>query len=304
MFFRRTPSAQSLSLLTVLVCVAGCVSYPTLVEIARTRQNPDKSKDLSAYYHITDRDVLDYTDRIKILLSSKLSSSSFTRYSSSTTQITLATLAGAAATAGWSVAAASGLGMGSAFISGLGQSIDAKGHAQAYEQALTAVQSAESTFYFRQVGLSFGTDASGRSVVVRSGVNNAASNDIPSTTKLTPDGETLYYRVTKVLKVLDDVLASKIPDLQDLKDAKGDWTSSPGSPAGHGETIKGPNNSPRAPAPKPNGSVTPSASGSVKSTPTPIVSLPTVSPTPTASGTATPPIMDLPPVKRSPTPGQ
>jgi hypothetical protein len=44
----------------------------------------------------------------------------------------------------------------------------------------------------------------------------------PPSDCLTPHGQTLCYRVIKTLKVLEDVLANKIPDLQDLKDAKGD----------------------------------------------------------------------------------
>lgn len=61
---------------------------------------------------------------------------------------------------------------------------------------------------------------------------SAATNrgDIPSEKFLTPDGESLYYRVSKILKVLDDTLAAKIPDLQDLKEAQGESTAV-GSPA-------------------------------------------------------------------------
>jgi hypothetical protein len=37
--------------------------------------------------------------------------------------------------------------------------------------------------------------------------------------------------VTKTLKVLDDALAQKIPNLQDLKDSQGDSSAGPPSPA-------------------------------------------------------------------------
>jgi hypothetical protein len=58
----------------------------------------------------------------------------------------------------------------------------------------------------------------------------AGRNDVPSSTNFTPDGETLYYRVGKILKVLDDTLAARIPDLQDLKEANGE-SGGKGSPA-------------------------------------------------------------------------
>ena len=44
------------------------------------------------------------------------------------------------------------------------------------------------------------------------------------TTVIATAGETLYYRVSKILKVLHDTLSGKIPDLQDLKGANGEVT--------------------------------------------------------------------------------
>jgi hypothetical protein len=221
-----------------LVLVA-CTTYPTLIQVARTRQNPSANKnDPNIDYKITDRDVLDYTDQVKTLLSSKFSHASLTRYGSSTTQATLGALAAAASTAGWAASTASGFGLGATYIFGLGQTIDAKAHAQAYEQAFTAIQSAESTYYFYQVGMAFKKDANGKVTVDSSGVTKSLdSNNIPSPNKLTPDGETLYYRVSKILKVLDDALANKIPDLQDLKDAKGDSSGSSTPPAKPGQAT-------------------------------------------------------------------
>ena len=96
--------------------------------------------------------------------------------------------------------------------------------AQAYEHAFTAIQNAESNYYFHRVGLAF--KDSKKSVIDYSGVDPACAKpdarNIPPSDCLTPDGQTLYYRVIKTLQVLEDVLANKIPDLQDLKDAKGD----------------------------------------------------------------------------------
>jgi len=62
---------------------------------------------------------------------------------------------------------------------------------------------------------------SGKFVVDTSFVTEARGRDISRSDCLAPEGETLYYKCTKNLKIPDDVLAGKIPDLQDLKDAKG-----------------------------------------------------------------------------------
>ena len=212
---------------TAGVVLSGCANnLPTLVEVARMRQNTAKEKhDLKAPYTLTDLDVLNYTNKIKDNLSRHFTLASGARYGGSATQTTLAALAGAASTAGWGVATASGLGQGSAFISGLGEVFDAKGDAQAYETAFVDIQRAEANFYFFEVGGKFSTDEAGKKHA--DFTHASASSNVPNATALSADGETLYYRVISVLKVLDDALAKKIPDLQTLKDAKGD--SSPTS---------------------------------------------------------------------------
>jgi hypothetical protein len=214
-----------------LSMVSSC-STPTLVEVARRGQaansGRDVKDDVTAPYHITDRDVLNFTDEVRRKLANRSNVHMGIRYGSATAQATLGALAGAAETAGWTASAASGLGMGATYIFGLGQIFNSKGHAQAYEQAFTAIQSAESSYYFHRVGLAFkeSPPKSGKYVVDDSRVNTptavASSGDIPPSDRLTPDGQRLYYRVVKTMKVLEDVLADKIPDLQDLKDAKGD----------------------------------------------------------------------------------
>ena len=222
-----------------MLAMAGCLllsacanNLPTLVEVARERQNPPTEKNKpDAQYAITDRDVLDYTNRIKLNLSRHFRLASGARYGSSAGQTTLAALAGAASVAGWGVATASGLGQGSAFIGGLGEVFDAKGDAQAYETAFVDIQRAEANFYFFQVGGKFVPDGSGKVHAVFP--PTPRTNHIPSLDGLSGDGETLYYRVISVLKVLDDALAKKIPDLQTLKDAKGDTSTTVTPSAAH-----------------------------------------------------------------------
>ena len=211
----------SLAAVACLFLPACASNLPTLVEVARSRQSSPKDKDnLKVDYTITDRDVLDYTNRIKLNLSQHFSLATGARYGTSAGQTTLAALAGAASVAGWGVATASGLGQGSAFISSLGGVVDAKGDAQAYETAMVDIQRAEANFFFSRVGGKFTTDANGKKHADFSHATPQAG--IPDATTLSADGETLYYRVVSVLKVLDDALAKKIPDLQTLKDAKGD----------------------------------------------------------------------------------
>jgi hypothetical protein len=183
--------------------------------------------DVRVKYTITDLDVLNFTDEVKRKLANRSSFHMGVRYGSAGTQATLGALAGAAKVIGWGVSTASGLGLGATYVFGLGQIFDAKAHAQAYEQAFTAIQSAEAAFYFNQAGMAFieKPEGSGQFVVDKTGVTEASGRDIPRSDRLTPDGETLYYKCAKNLKVLDDVLAGKIPDLQDLKDAKGDTST-------------------------------------------------------------------------------
>jgi hypothetical protein len=219
-------------LATVGLSMVSSCSTPTLVEVARRGQaansGRDVKDDVTAPYHITDRDVLNFTDEVKRKLANRSNVHMGIRYGSATAQATLGALAGAAETAGWTASAASGLGMGATYIFGLGQIFDSKAHAQAYEQAFTAIQSAEATYYFYRLGLRFkeSPEKSGKFVVDDSRINTpeakANARDIPPSDCLTPDGQRLYYRVVKTLKVLNDVLADKIPNLQDLKDAQGD----------------------------------------------------------------------------------
>jgi len=202
---------------------------PSVVQIARMRAGGGPDDPFSADYRVTDRDVLDYTDNIKSLLSSKLTKHATLRYGSSSLQVLLSSLISLVPAFGWSASAASIMGGGSGFIHGMGENIDAKGRAQAYEAALASVQKAESTFYFYRTGMKFVTNAEGKKTVDY--LNAVPNPNIPSSTVLTADGQTLYYRVTKSLQVLEDALANKIPDLQDLKDAQGDTSVTTTAPA-------------------------------------------------------------------------
>jgi hypothetical protein len=217
-----------LVLLSVAVLFGSACSTPTLVEVARRRQGPSTAgakDDVHIQYTITDWDVLNFTDEVKRKLANRSSLHMGFAYGTSATAATLGALAGAAKTFGWGLSAASGLGLGATYVFGLGQIFDSKGHAQAYEQSFTAIQAAEATFYFHQLGMHY--DKTTKTVVVDP---TKANVKIPSQNVLTPDGETLYYRVTKILKVLSDVLANKIPNLDDLKEAHGESGAS-GMPA-------------------------------------------------------------------------
>jgi hypothetical protein len=202
---------------------------PSVVQIARMRVSGGTLEPFQNY-HVTDRDVLDYTDNIKSLLSSKLTKHSTVRQGSSGLQVLLSSLISLVPAFGWSASAAGIMGGGSSFIHGIGGNIDSKGRAQAYETALASVQKAESTYYFYQTGMKFKTDNTGKKTVDYS--DQTPNPNVPSGTDLTADGQTLYYRVTKSLQVLENALANKIPDLQDLKDAEGDTsTTSTTAPA-------------------------------------------------------------------------
>ena len=157
-------------------------------------------------HHITDRDFLNFTDEVKRKLANRSNVHRGIRYGSATTQATLGALAGAAETAGWSAKVASGLGMGATYIFGLGQIFDSKAHTQAYEQAFTAIQSAEATYYFYRLGLRFkeSPEKSGQFVVDDSRINTpeakANARDIPPSDRLTSDGKDFITGSLRLLR--------------------------------------------------------------------------------------------------------
>lgn len=242
---RKPPAVRLLmaSYLFMAAWLLSACSTPTLVEVSRRRAAPEGNAqrsgvkdDVTVPYQITDWDVLSYTDEVERKLAGRAHLQAGLRYSSSTAQVTLTSLAAAASTAGWGVSTASGLGLGAGFLYSLSQIFDAKSQSQAYETAFTAIEQAETHYYFHQLGYTLTRGTDGRFHPVRDtdrdpGTYSADGTNIPARNRLTIDGETLYYRVTKVLKVLDDALAQKIPNLQDLQDAVGE-TPTPGTGTG------------------------------------------------------------------------
>jgi len=245
-------------LFAALLCMSlgACVSLPTLVQVARERQYGNNKQDavqgmdqstaqasgsyttlatsgtgstyrrwlhrndLSVSYIITDLDVVNWTDRVKVIIAKHCDQATLLRYSSATGQDALTTLAGAASLAGWSTATASGLGLGATFISTLGSTFDSKGDAALYDDAFTNIQDAENLYYFYSMGMQF--DKNGKVTPDSWKVRRA---DVPSCHYYSAQAETLQHRVIAAIKVLDAALARKIPDLQDLKDAKGDTST-------------------------------------------------------------------------------
>lgn len=213
------------SLLGLSLALSNCTSFPTLVEVSRVRHNQNyaAARDIRFQYTVTDLDVLNFTNGVKRHLDKRSSIHTNVRYGSATTMATLGGLAGAAKTLGWSTGTASMLGLGGTFIFGLGQIFNSKGHAQAYEQSLAAVQAAEARFLFYSLKGRF------KNGKVDKEHWPQPTAGIPSSTQLTFEGEMLYYRVTKILNVLYDSLAGKIPDLQDLKEAHGEGDGTGGN---------------------------------------------------------------------------
>ena len=88
---------------------------PSLVQIARMRANSGVDDPFQTEYHITDRDVLDYTDHVKSLLSLKMNNNAAARYGSSIGQVLLSSLIALVPAFGWSASAGSVMGGGSGF---------------------------------------------------------------------------------------------------------------------------------------------------------------------------------------------
>ena len=211
----------------IATLLLSCCATPTLEDIARQRvRATDKSQanlaDAAVEAYVTDADVINYTNVMIKSVESRGHIHEGAGYGVSTTQTTLGALAGAAQTIGWGAATASGLGMGATYVFSIGQLFDPKDHAVAYEQAYTALVAAKNNYYFRRLGGGF--DSNGKAVFP----DGASLTGVPSAEEYTPDGQTLSYRVGKIMKVLNDTLASKIPDLTDLKEANGEQP--PGAP--------------------------------------------------------------------------
>lgn len=216
------------SLVVFSATFASCTSFPSLVDVARSRaQGSSKPDDLSVAYKITDLDVLNFTNEVKKHLDRRSSIHTNVRYGSATTLASLGGLAGASKTLGWSTGTASALGLGATYVFGLGQIFNSKQHAQIYEQSLASVQSAEAAFFYYRLKKD------------NVGKKDKTASDIPSATQLTSEGEILYYRVTKILNVLYDSLAGKIPDLQDLKEAHGEGGGATGAAGSSGNGAGG-----------------------------------------------------------------
>ena len=226
---------KTLRLIISLICtglvLAGCAANTiNLQTIARKRASLKMccKENVCVEYHITDLDVLDYTDQVKASLARKGNIDSGVQYGATSTQVTLGALAGASTAFGWAASTASTLGIAGTYVFGLGQVFNAKDRSQAYETALSDIQKSESTYFFFRTGNHF--EAVNGKVVPKYVLKDDQGGDVPPHDRLTKDGQTLYYRVTKAIAVLEAALANKIPNLQDLKDAKGDTSSAPSPP--------------------------------------------------------------------------
>ena len=108
-------------------------------------------------------------------------------------QVALAALAGAGAAFDYGASTVTALSLGSAGIPQLQQIFDAKGRAQTYQDAVRLIEEAE--------------------------IEYLAHNPRPSDRELTPNGVTLFQRVSASIHVVEKTLAGNLPTVQDMRQA-------------------------------------------------------------------------------------
>jgi hypothetical protein len=155
--------------------------------------------------------ALNYASSVASILRCKFYGARIAREISSTAQVALAAFAGAGAAFNYSASTVTALGLGSAGIPELQKIFDAKGRAQAYQDAVRLIEEAE--------------------------IEYLSLNQKPSSVVLTQNGVTLFQRVTSSIHVVEKTLAGNLPSVDDMQKAtermspEGAKKTLPGTPA-------------------------------------------------------------------------
>ena len=184
-------------LLTSFLCFA--LSACTTVDkysFIRYGQFPNQTTnqfDPTAIPPLSDVLALNYASSVASILRCKFTGARIAREVSSTAQVALAALAGAGAAFNWSATTITALGLSSAGIPELQKIFDAKGRAQAYQDAVRLIEEAQ--------------------------IEYLAFNQRPSPTVLTQNGVTLFQRVTASIHVVEQTLAGNLPSVKSMQQA-------------------------------------------------------------------------------------
>jgi hypothetical protein len=179
---------------TLCFVVTGCATTDKY-SFVRMGQTPTAGQvsDFTQVPNLSDALALNYASSVATILRCKFNGARIAREVSSTAQVALAALGGAGAAFNYGASTVTGLALGSAGIPQLQQIFDAKGRAQAYQDAVRLIEEAE--------------------------IEYLAHNPRPSDMGLTPNGVTLFQRVTASIHVVEKTLAGNLPTVQDMRQA-------------------------------------------------------------------------------------
>jgi hypothetical protein len=139
--------------------------------------------DFAQVPNLSDALALNYASSVATILRCKYNGARVAREVSSTVQVALAALAGAGAAFDYGASTVTALSLGSAGIPQLQQIFDARGRAQTYQDAVRLIEEAE--------------------------IEYLAHNPRPSDRDLTPNGVTLFQRVSASIHVVEKTLAGR-----------------------------------------------------------------------------------------------
>jgi hypothetical protein len=188
---RRITSAVALAVCALLVaCTTDRYSFVDYGSQINSRTGePNYKREL----RLNDALALNYASSVVALLRAKYTGARITREISSVAQLGLAAAAAYGAAFNYSKSTLAVLGLGSAGVPELQRIFGAKERAQTYQDAIRLIEEAE--------------------------VDYLAHNPKPSADELTPNGVTLFQRVTASIHVVEKTLAGNLPSMDDMKKA-------------------------------------------------------------------------------------
>lgn len=142
---------------------------------------------------VSDGLAINYANSVEIIMRCKATQNRITREVSSTAQIGLAAFGGVGAALNWSKATLTILGLGSAAMPELQRIFDAKGRAEAYNQAAELIHDGVLEYY--------------------------AHNSEPSSTEFTPNGVTLVKKVSAAINLVNDTITGHLPSQKQMQEA-------------------------------------------------------------------------------------
>lgn len=196
----KKPATIGLILSVIMILTSGCSnkygwydkSYkfqPTVVERAKTRAD-------GKMYKITDKDVVELANDVKLALRSRMNGARFARTITSTIQVMTAAVAAALTSGETAITILAGT---SAVIPELQSIFGARERSKAYFQGASLIEEAEADYYLQL----------------------ATSHNLISDQGITTAGAEFYSEVIHSLKLVELALIQQIPTVEDVKAAQG-----------------------------------------------------------------------------------